>query len=758
MRKKRKRPETSEERKDGAEPHIETMGARPPLRKTEEQREGARAFDDQLRRGHWYKVACARIERAKRGAYFALRAEHPEIAPLVAEAVEVEARLDEAIRAIKDARDGVGRKWYDLTEEEKAESRAAVKHLRAALAAAYSAVKEKGEVIHARVDAVLNADLAVFAARRAYDDAKGNKKKKIKPLFGPRSAERARIRGDYRDKRRACLLAAREDGRLAAVDADFIVANDECQYRVDDVRARTRRASGLLPGSYLLADQAISAACKDWSGRPSTEPFRGDGRVGVKLGDGIPVADLFTGESSMLQLVEPDEVVKLANGEARRGAVGLVARVRVGSKRRRMVFCGVGEEYARFRDGEKQRQRSVAGEDGAFDPTTLDPVAFADCVVGREYLVDTSDPLFAEFPVLYQKRRHPLPTDGVAKWAWVLAHRIGTRTEYKLQIVCAAPSYGVAVEPAAAPKGRPGGGPRRGWVAIDLGWRVLIGPDGEPTGKIRVGYWADDEGRHGELLLPERAPKKRAGKPRHAPITMLAGMEKVDDLRSIRGKRFESARDWLVRQVAGRSDLPEWFRDRTRTLAHWRSEKKLASLFRTWLRRRFRDDEHAIVGVALWEHHDRHLYDWQESQRDHWNNHRDEVWKQRAWACGNHYDVSVVGDMDIRDFKVLPLPEDDLPSKNRQQRRVAALAAPGRQRSLIEQSCAKFGSKYVEQGMAWDTRWCACDDCGYVNKQWDTRAKYVQTCAGCKRVWDQDHLGALNRLRRAMAGGVEKIG
>src|SRR5438093_9224663 len=105
-------------------------------------------------------------------------------------------------------------------------------------------------------------------------------------------------------------------------------------------------------------------------------------------------------------------------------------------------------------------------------------------------------------------------------------------------------------------------------MAIDIGWRLM--PEG-----LRVGYWVDDAGGEGTVLIPT------------ATLDQFAECEKQ---RSLLAGHFNECVAALKEQLQHRESLPEWFTKGTESLAQWRSPARLDRLFGKWRDQRFDGD------------------------------------------------------------------------------------------------------------------------------------------------------------------------
>jgi len=170
---------------------------------------------------------------------------------------------------------------------------------------------------------------------------------------------------------------------------------------------------------------------------------------------------------------------------------------------------------------------------------------------------DGRAPVWAVWPMVLHR---PLPGGAVIKRATVSLRKRGPREEWTVEITVAlsdaVPLVGCGV----------------GAVAVDIGWRKV-------PGGLRVAYVVGEDGAAEEFVLDDCA---------------IGGIRKADDLRSIRDRNFDAARDalkacmdaWLGACVM----MPDWLRVATATLGQWKSPGRLAALVLRWKANRFEGD------------------------------------------------------------------------------------------------------------------------------------------------------------------------
>lgn len=530
---------------------------------------------------------------------------------------------------------------------------------------------------------------ALGKAREAVNRAKAAARANVRPAEAVAEARRAR--GRLRD-----LRARRKELRAALFSSPEWVSAQE-KIDTDDLVARkkARSESGLYWSTYLIVEQSMGKARR--GAPPKFMRWRGDGHLAVQLQQGLAVKDAWGGEDARLRI---DALPNVGSHGAQKRTV---VRFRVQS-------TGKGE------------------------------------------------PVWATVPVTIHRA---LPPDATIKWAHLIRRRVGTHDEWRVQFALA----------------RTAGWPREdavkeGEVGIDIGWRIM------EDGRLRVAYWCGSDGAEGELALPSRWVER---------------MKHHEKIRSVRGSLFNAAKAtlaaWLRTVGAG---VPEWMRETVVTLAQWRSEARLAALVLRWRGERFAGDDASPVDPALanalescgtqeadkaktqdasdrhwrlaeryftasragifdqlecWRWRDRHLYDYEANERMQLLREREDSYRVFAAEMRRRYAVAwlegkavrVSGLMDLRDFHVLPKPEEaPMDGALREHTRDAALS--------ILRRCLVESMRETKAREAANTT-LACHACGVVRViAPGDRGELFLSCVCGKKV-DQDRNAALNLLR-----------
>ena len=505
-------------------------------------------------------------------------------------------------------------------------------------------------------------------------------------------------------------------------DQEAIVAR-----RTDRIRRfRARIVNlGLYWGTYLIVEESVEQARRSsakFGEPPSFRRFTGEGRVAVQIQKGMSVPDLLGGLDKRLRLAvseRPGAVPGSHRAELRKDGI---AYLRVGSE-------------------------------------------------GRA-------PIFAETEV----RVHRLPpVDWRIKWAWLLVRKVGSREEWRLQIVATGDEEPVRLSEEV--------------VGIDVGWR-MVGGEGRVVSvdpseiawrrgakrspgprRLRVAYFTgtkevtevprdlaghvrlDEGGKSGELYLgPE----------------WLDRMAKVRDLQSIRREAFDavvakllafqsSLRGGLVPATRGSSsdqtepargvargvgssdaDNPSWW---PTNLGQWKSQGRLSALVRWWRDNRFAGDEEGYAVANEWRLRERHLLDYEDGMRQRLRRHREATYRRFASWLKETFGKARVERLKLGEFHENPEAEEG--SKDgalKEHVRDACL------HSLLR--CLKESRICLEKvKAAWTTRDCRC---GHENA-WPEQKSLLLECAGCGAIWDQDRNASENILGAGTDARGEEI-
>ena len=305
-------------------------------------------------------------------------------------------------------------------------------------------------------------------------------------------------------------------------------------------------------------------------------------------------------------------------------------------------------------------------------------------------------PVWLELPVNLHRA---MPEEGTIRSASVVRDKVGGRERWRLLVTVAQPKREARQGPA---------------VALDLGWRVL------PHG-LRVAWWEDERGDHGELFLEP---------------SVLWQFSKVNDLRSIQDQHLRDTVAVLAPWWKA-NGLPDWMD--LSCLSEWRQPWRLLKLYGAWKDRRTPGDREAFAALAAWHQRYHHLHDWETNLRDQVIRHRKEIYRRFvADLLGTHGRV-FLEDLDIRSLAREERPEEDTYSYSGSMRVVAAVSLLSR---LFHErgDCVKVAAHNTTQQCSW---------CG-VRGGWDAADHVILRCTACGTVFDQDQNAARNILHRGL--------
>ena len=315
-------------------------------------------------------------------------------------------------------------------------------------------------------------------------------------------------------------------------------------------------------------------------------------------------------------------------------------------------------------------------------------------------------PVWFEIPVVIHR---PLPQDGIIRSAALIRERLALSWRYRLILTVAR-----ANPPARVSGERPS-------VGIDIGWRVT------PVG-LRVAFWADTLGSHGDLVIPP---------------SDLAQSAKIRDLWSVLDKHFAEIRAavlaWSVAHQIPEQLLPHFGR-----VAESQLRASLLRLLDEWQRNRISGDDEIFERLLTWRKKHIHLWTWAVNLRDQLTRRRLEHFRHFAATLVKQYETIFLEKFDLRWFSRISPPEVATRSFGGKFR---VIAAPGILRQVIENAGRRTAVR-VECIKAPNTT-KACHVCGRV-EEWNVAKQIVHTCI-CGATWDQDHNAAVQILRAGQA-------
>lgn len=316
---------------------------------------------------------------------------------------------------------------------------------------------------------------------------------------------------------------------------------------------------------------------------------------------------------------------------------------------------------------------------------------------------ENGSPIWTILPLLFHR---PLPEGSYIKWARLCHRRVATESQWSL--VLSIENANGFEKPNRATEGR---------VGVDVGYRMV-------DGDLRVATFFGSDEKMQRLVLPGR---------------MVSGWRKVDDLQAIRDKNFNEIKELMATWRDEQCDkLPEWLRERWQYLRQWRSPAKLTSVVLKWREERFEGDVWAYKACEAWRKQDKHLYLWQEHQRQKLIRRRLDIYRNFVARLREQYKTAVVEDINWREMLSLtPVDqEDDTPATARY---YAKCAAVGTLIRVIEENMD------VERKDPQNTTQ-RCWNCGTL-ANFDARTELSHHCTICDRDWDQDENAARNLVK-----------
>jgi len=264
-------------------------------------------------------------------------------------------------------------------------------------------------------------------------------------------------------------------------------------------------------------------------------------------------------------------------------------------------------------------------------------------------------------------------------------------------------------------------------VALDFGWRAT------KEGELRIGYWVDTDGDHGEISLP--------GSLKHS-------HEFVQSKQGQRDQNRDALLEGLLEDLGDRDKLHPEVREFTRGISKWRSNKKLHLLLcRHWPNL----PEAAWERLEAWAYLDTHHWQVEAGNRCKIPRRRNDIYAKLAAEWVQKYDVIILEGIELRNLAKNADPESkaDLPNsiaaRNNGASRNRVRAAPAAFKQALINACARTDTMILKVPAQNTSKVCA--DCGHKNK---LTKEMMQTCKGCGVVFDRDYNAARNILARGL--------
>ena len=306
-------------------------------------------------------------------------------------------------------------------------------------------------------------------------------------------------------------------------------------------------------------------------------------------------------------------------------------------------------------------------------------------------------PIWLQLPVVLHR---PLPDEGLIRSASVFREVVGFRSRWR---------FVITVE-GSAPVVRAGPS-----VGVDLGWRKF-------ERGLRVAYWENENGEHGELILDDG---------------VLSQFAKLEELRSIQQRQLEEARS-AVEELLRPATTPGWMT--VLETAHLHSPRRLLQLHEHWSKTRFDEDGEAFRRLTEWRSRYVHQRSWESNLRDQLLRHRRENYRLFVASLLNSHGTVFLEAFNIRSVSEKSPHRDGARSFSG---RLRAIASPSVLRAILEK---KGGSVRVDARHSTQT----CSWCGHL-EHWDAAQHVFHRCEKCGITFDQDRNAARNILFRGQA-------
>lgn len=329
-------------------------------------------------------------------------------------------------------------------------------------------------------------------------------------------------------------------------------------------------------------------------------------------------------------------------------------------------------------------------------------------------------PIWATIPVI---RHRPLPEGAMITWAYLHRKVVGPDVTWSLRLVINAPPTVRLASP---------GVPFQPLVAGHFGWRKL------PNGDIRAATFRDSNGHTESLTFSAHE---------------VAGFHIPKGLQKVRARRFNRAILRLSQWIDLHGNVPEWLAEARQHMRMWAAADRLHNLLLHWRENRFDGDEqvfrilHGLQHVPQrgWRKRDKHLWQWQERQRQKLINRRNDRYRKVAHSLAQRYARIVMPSVTWASLLTKADPVDDnATEQTANQLQQHKQAAPA---TLQQYLCEAFGRDCVVTVAAQDiTR--QCNACGSI--EGDVESKLRHQCSNCGTTWDVDDNAARNQIARGL--------
>jgi hypothetical protein len=315
-------------------------------------------------------------------------------------------------------------------------------------------------------------------------------------------------------------------------------------------------------------------------------------------------------------------------------------------------------------------------------------------------------PVWAEFPMQLHRE---LPEGARIKVVTVARARRGVCWDWSAQFT--------VDESACAPRRA---APASGVVALNLGFALR-------PGGIRAGYVVGDDGREQEILVLD---------------DIRSSLDRADEVQSQRGLMLDEMRKGFLAWIESKGDdLPDWFRERTLTVASWRSFGRFAALALDWRRGWWDDGDAGYTLLERWRVNDLRLARYETGTRSTALRRRTDRFRVLAADLSRRYANLVVDDTDLTNFQRSPPPESEETERDAVKRQQRIAAGSDLRLALTN----AFGADRVVTRPSREVT-VTCAACGHRNDRASMTDAREQQCARCGRVDDQDGNACRNHL------------
>lgn len=317
---------------------------------------------------------------------------------------------------------------------------------------------------------------------------------------------------------------------------------------------------------------------------------------------------------------------------------------------------------------------------------------------------EDNKPLWVKFPMVMHRK---LPLDAHIKWVHIVCRKVATKYVWSVQFVVSRESEELWAESRViSPTGK---------VGIDVGWRLV---DGKSR---RVAVAVGDDGKEHQLIFPKEKLDRWA---------------KVDDLRSIRDKEFNSALELLKLWIKEKKEtLPEELQEKFKTVPQWRSPNRLAAAVIFWRGHRFSGDENMFQEMERWRKQDKHLYEWQENQRKNNLEWRSQYYREWILYLRSQYHEIGIENLNWANLKKTMEAEQDVQKHSTKGRDIVSI---GKLLEIIQETgeTTKVNARNTSK---------TCNSC---KKLCSLTGDQFHTCEHCGATWDRETNACQNILDR----------